>query len=742
MKLFNSISCTIIFYFLFFDGISQGIEVGPITQNGSLTKINHDLKTTGTTFDSSFVFIPDTLQLPFFDDFSTNKFQTYLGDFNAVGVTSELYYQLTDPVTYQPLPNNLYFTNQITFKRKYDIATNTFEDSLFSPVQVRVSDLSIFPVQNTLMNLYPPFYLFDTIGEPLNLIDTVWVVNPPYYQDSARIFFQPINDLAHHWMDSYAYHNYRLALDPRSLGVVTFDGLDENGFPYQIGTIATNFADELTSKPLDLSANTAADSIYFSFLYQPEGLGDIPETGDSLILEFYAPLQSDWKQVWSIAGDTVHPFRAVHIRLDDTSFYHNGFQFRFRNYGSLAGSLDHFHIDYVHVRALSAIDDTLFKDFAFVYPLNSLLKTYTSVPWDHYKESTSNKMTDSLIIKLHNGSPNPENYQNGVVDVLYNSVQEGAFVLPGFVMAESNINYQPRTTHLSYNDCSNGYEFDRLKLGDEQLFEVKASASAQFPNLTINDSTVFYQNFSNYYSYDDGSAEAAFGPTGAQARLAIEYNTYQPDSLIGVSIHFVPSVTDVSDKIFLVTVWDDNAGVPGNVLYEDNVFFPRNPTYVNGMNGFHIYYFLDTMKIPVGAKFHVGWRQLDAERLNAGLDRNIDNSSKIRYSVDAGFTWLTSPFPGSAMIRPIFSTALDATIGINEISKVTEFVVFPNPTNGILNFRLNGNDYFGEYQLMNSIGQVFQTGMDSSINLYDLSSGLYYLTLPKLSNKVCKIIKQ
>ena len=198
MKLFNSISCSIIFSFLFYDGISQGMEVGPIMQNGKLTKVNHDLKTTGSTFDSSFVFIQDTLQLPFFDDFSTNKFQAYLGDFNAVGVTSELYYQLTDPVTDQPLPNNIYYTNQITFKRKYDIVTNTFEDSLFLPTQVRVSDLSIFPVQNTLINLYPPYYLFDTIGESLNLIDTVWVVNPPYFQDSARIFFQPINDPSNH----------------------------------------------------------------------------------------------------------------------------------------------------------------------------------------------------------------------------------------------------------------------------------------------------------------------------------------------------------------------------------------------------------------------------------------------------------------------------------------------------------------------------------------------------------------
>jgi len=94
------------------------------------------------------------------------------------------------------------------------------------------------------------------------------------------------------------------------------------------------------------------------------------------------------------------------------------------------------------------------------------------------------------------------------------------------------------------------------------------------------------------------------------------------------------------------------------------------------------------------------------------------------------------------MIRPVFSTDLDATIGVNEIPKTTEFVVFPNPTNGLLNLRLNGQEYYGEYQLMNSIGQVFQTGMDSSINLFDVSPGLYYLTLPKLSTEVYKIIKQ
>ena len=526
------------------------------------------------------------------------------------------------------------------------------------------------------------------------------------------------------------------------MGVVTFDGLDETGYPYEIGTSMTNYADKLTSKPIDLQPYNGSDSLYFSFLYQPEGLGDIPESGDSLIVEFYAPELQEWNRVWGVEGDTVYPFRAAHILVDNPIYLKKGFQFRFRNYGSLAGGLDHFHVDYVHLRTLSAYDDTLFKDFAFVYPLNSLLDTYTSVPWDHYKESTNSKMTDSLLIKLHNGSPTAENYQNGQISISYGGLSEGNFVLQGFNLAESNINYNPRTTHTSFNDCSNGYEFDRTKPGIQQSFEVRASASAQFPNFTLNDSTLFYQEFYNYYSYDDGSAEAAFGPTGTQARLAIEYNSYQSDSLIGINIHFVPSVTDVSSNIFLLTVWNDNNGVPGAVIYEDDVFFPRNPQYGDDENIFITYYFKDTMKVAVGTKFHVGWRQLDAVRLNAGLDRNIDNSSKIRYSVDGGFTWLTSPFPGSAMIRPIFSTALDTTLAQTTIVEEKEITLYPNPTSDVVYFMENKEFVNYDFILYNSLGQFIESKNSYEVELGHLNRGIYFIQFPKNSSKIFKIVKQ
>jgi hypothetical protein len=722
--------------------LSQQLEVGPVTRNTHISHTKGQLKLFGNTFDSTFVFVPDTIQLPVFDDFSTNKFQQYNGDINAPGVTSELFYQLTNPVTLLPLDNSLVYTGQVTFKRTYDIVSTVFTDSIFGTTNVRVGDLSSYPPQYSELELYPPYFIFDTINDPGNTVDTIWVTNPPYVQDSARIFFQPVNDPQKIWLDEYAYHNYRFAKDPRSLGVVTFDGLDETGYPYEIGTAMTNYADKLTSKPIDLQPYNSSDSLYFSFLYQAEGLGDIPESGDSLIVEFYAPELQEWNRVWGVEGDTVYPFRAANILVSNPIYFKKGFQFRFRNYGSLAGGLDHFHVDYVHLRTLSAYDDTLFKDFAFVYPLNSLLQTYTSVPWDHYKESTTSKMTDSLLIKLHNGSPTAENYQNGQVTVSYNSTLEGNFILQGFNLAESNINYNPQTTHTSYNDCSNGYEFDRTKPGIEQSFEVRATASAQFPNFTLNDSTVFYQEFYNYYSYDDGTAEAAFGPTGTQARLAIEYNSYQADSLIGVNIHFVPSVTDVSSNIFLLTVWNDNNGKPGSVIYEDDVFFPRNPQYGDNENVFITYYFKDTMKVAVGTKFHIGWRQLDAVRLNAGLDRNIDNSSKIRYSVDGGFTWLSSPFAGSAMIRPVFSTALDTTLAQIDFIETKDIILYPNPTSDIVHFMENNMEVTYQFVLYNSVGQFIESNYASEVQLSNLDQGIYFVQFPEVSSKIFKIVKQ
>ena len=715
---------------------SQGISIGEIGQNLKLKPINalKDLN----SIDSTFIYTVDTLSLPFFDDFSSNKFQEYAPNFNAPGISSQLYYRLKDAVTNTIISANDSFTNQVTFRRTYNATTTTTIDVPFPDTLIKVGNLISYPVTYTILSLYPPYYIYDTIGIP-DISDTIWIANPAYFQDSARQFFLPISDSSKIWQDSYAFHNYTFGVNPRSLGVATFDGLNEQGFPYQFGTSVTNYGDKLTSKPINMVNYDASDSVYFSFLYQPQGFGDVPENGDSLLLEFYAPELSQWFHIWSVSGEATIPFKAVHVNVNDTKFFKPGFQFRFRNYGGLSGALDHFHVDYVHLRSLSSFNDTIFKDFAFSYPINSLLKTYTSVPWDHYKASVGSRMTDSLFVNLYNGSTSAENYQNGQLTINQSNLQQGLYVLPGFLLAEGQINYNPLSFLDSYHDLSVGYEYSKVLPGISQEFDVVCAASAQFPNLYQNDSTSFKQLFSNYYSYDDGSAEAAFGPTGTQARLAIRFDTYEADSLIGVDLSFLPSVVDVSQKLFLLTIWDNDNGQPGNVLYEDDAFSPRQPSYINGQNNYQTYFFADTVKVPVGTTFFVGWRQLDPDRLNLGLDRNINNNSTIRYSVDGGNNWFTAPFSGSAMLRPIFSTLIDATLQTNKLED-KELTIYPNPSDGKLTVEFQ-HGHQAPLFVYNQLGQLMISTDSNQLDLTPLNSGIYFISSPNYSDKVYKVIK-
>jgi hypothetical protein len=96
------------FIFTFFASLSisalwsQGFEMGPIYRNFELGTSKGQLKSTLNTIDSTFYYTSDTLNLPFFDEFSTDKFQQYNAQFNDPGVTSTLYFQLLDPNTLVP----------------------------------------------------------------------------------------------------------------------------------------------------------------------------------------------------------------------------------------------------------------------------------------------------------------------------------------------------------------------------------------------------------------------------------------------------------------------------------------------------------------------------------------------------------------------------------------------------------------------------------------------------------------
>ena len=125
----------------------------------------------------------------------------YNAQFNDPGVTSQLFYQLLNPATMLPFSPLASFTNGATFKRTYDSTTDTFIDSVFATISVKVGDFSSYPINYQTEDLYPPYYIYDTVGVP-DVRDTIWVTNPTYLQDSARVFFSTLSDQNAHWLDN------------------------------------------------------------------------------------------------------------------------------------------------------------------------------------------------------------------------------------------------------------------------------------------------------------------------------------------------------------------------------------------------------------------------------------------------------------------------------------------------------------------------------------------------------------
>lgn len=743
MKVIFNYFFVLLGFYLFIPEIVAQEGLSPLTVNSDLTKNAPVEKLNVGTFDSTFIYTSDTLSLPFFDEFSKNHFQRYDFPFTGPGITSDKKFVLTDTDDVPFSASRKFSTNQ-TYRRTFNVAEGNFEDENFPAEDIKVGDLTAYPPVYTTTSVYPPYIIYDTL-DFANPSDTIWLFENLAVQDSATQFFAQLNDKNAYWLDDYAYHNYRFAENPWTLGVVTFDGLNQYGYPYALGSSSTGIADYLTSKPIDMSGQTAADSVYFSFLYQKEGFGDIPEESDSLILEFYAPQQDQWFRVWSANGGASSDFNKVHFVVKDAKYFEETFQFRFKNYGGLSGSLDHFHIDYVHLRPLSGYQDTLFKDFAFVYPIGSLLKDYTAVPWDHYVNNPDDKMSDEVKIVVRNGSNVPENSQNGTVQVSYAGTPEGSFTLSNVLLTNNDPsqNYGPRTTFESFHDFSTGYRFDETKGGTKQEFEITSRVSAQFPNLPQNDSSAYVQAFNNYYSYDDGSAEQAYGIIGAQARLAYQFTPYESDSLIGVMMHFVPSVVDVSNKLFLLTVWADDNGKPGEILYEDDFFYAREPEYATTQNGFVTYFLKDTMKLKIDGTFYVGWRQLDVERLNIGFDRNTVHNEKIFYSLNNGFSWENSTFQGCMMMRPLFSTGLDAELSIPQTQKENYvFEVYPNPTENQVNLRVDELLFSGAILTDIQGKTLIQVAKDErQLDFSSYPSGIYFLK-DLTSGAVQKIVKK
>ena len=160
----------------------------------------------------------------------------------------------------------------------------------------------------------------------------------PFFEDFAQQFGYPS---ASKWADKQVWVNNSFAPDAPNANVATFDHLNEFGNPYQtLSTRESVHADSLTSQPINLQfyrkgANTfpyrLTDGIYLSFFFKNQGLGDVPELEDSLML-FFKTNKGKWRKVWGVSGAHNKKFTEVFVAIDSMDYLNPDFQFRFVNY--------------------------------------------------------------------------------------------------------------------------------------------------------------------------------------------------------------------------------------------------------------------------------------------------------------------------------------------------------------------------------------------------------------------------
>jgi hypothetical protein len=741
-------------------GFAQEV-ISHLTTNPSLYADDNQyvVRSQGTdNLDSTFVYNFSSIAITdVWDDFSQNKFVQYPPNFTDGNVTSQWYYYLMNSTNTVPeLPTVQYCDS--THSRHDTISVvggipTTFTEYPYTPNSIWINDLNNYPINGILTNLYTEcFILIDSVidGVPDPTQDTIWYdqyhpihnsdsTDGVFLQDSIHLFFANMNDPNQIWMDNNACHNYRFAIDPWSLGVATFDGVDSTGMPYVFGNnSAYGEADVLTSKPINLLGTT---SVFLQFLYQAGGHGNMPETTDSLVVDLFLPDSNEWYRYF------VCPYPASNDTWDTAyfaippNFLDNGFRFRFRNYASLSGALDHWHIDYVALYENPLLTIQPFKDLAISMPVTSLLEDYTSVPWDHYQNlaDKNDVLIDTAYLKVFNSDDTPTNVGSDMfLEVNYDGANLLNYNMPNPAgPAPWTSNWELGISEFPFFVQANFPTSFEAPMNDTMaVFNVKINANADVAASNVyevNDTTYLDQVFRNYYAYDDGSAEVAYGIQGSNSFLAYEFNAYEADTLAGVLMHFVPTVTDVSNFILLLTVWDDNNGEPGNILYQDDFFIPHYPEYGGSKNEFKYYKFLNPNYpefIAVPEKFYVGWEQIESQSLNIGMDRNTDSGSKIKFNV--GGNWVTSSQQGSLMMRPVFSTNINYTLGIDgpqeEVlsrpSEAIEVIMYPNPAQNEISF--NGlPDDVNVFLFDMSGRQVLQTQENFSVDISFLESGVY-----------------
>jgi hypothetical protein len=537
------------------------------------------------------------------------------------------------------------------------------------------------------------------------------------------------------WSDRYAFINSSFATEPISVGVATLDAIDENGDVYALTNWPAS-SDMLTSQSFDLSLySQPGDTVRLSFFYQAGGKGEVPELKDSLLLEFYSPVENQWNRTWFAILDTASLFQQVILKVPE-SYYQSGFRFRFRNYTSISASevtggkgalsnADCWNIDYIMMNTLPESAHRFIPDIALMEPPRNLMDYYETIPWLHLNEAQSitrnymqyviRNLQKNEIVNLGR-SYYTRNLQTG-----YTEFAEEFF--DNFSAEEIIRRNDPFISPFTRNDNS--------KEGNIEVGGFIITPEGQFKQ---NDTAKTVLRFKDYYAYDDGTPEYGFGisgPSMAGALLAYRFRIYKPDTLRALDMLFNKARDNFNAGLgFHLCVWNDDGGKPGELIYLSSEVY--TPDLGSELPGFKRYVLNpDASLVVTDTTVYVGWKQVSEEFLNLGYDVNRNNVD--RTFVNTSGEWFNpgnSIIPGSLMIRPVLGSKEVITGEVEIPDTPLDVVLFPNPVSEILSIRATGIAITG-ILVYDVYGRLVLQRLDNLdyLDVSGLPSGFYQVIL-------------
>jgi hypothetical protein len=621
---------------------------------------------------------------------------------------------------------------------------------LTSFCQISLAQFQIVPLQNQ--------------GSSQKSSAKVGALTLPFFDDFSVSVNQPNQQ---NWLKGGGvFINNNATLNHPTLNVATFDGLKTNGTPYNFNdSFANGATDSLTSQPINLKTyeNTfLKDSLYLSFFYQSQGLGEVSDSNDSLMVQFLtngdqwetAFVAKDGKHI--IGKDTIKVinnanFIQILLPINAAKYIHDKFQFRFRTFGRQSGQFDVWHIDYVYLDKLSA-DPKLkrynattkkisFYDFAFKNPLNSILKNYNAMPLTQFLVKPREELSDTIKADAYSLWVDSFNFV------------ATTFTIENLITKKTLVNLPKLQIKVVSNQTStigtkNTFA-DSLKKETATKLILKTKFSMNTVDFfRMNDTISRITELDNYYAYDDGTAEAGAYLKKGFGRVAIQFVNNKPDVVqaIRINLQTLLDSTRLANTNISLQVMANDRGKPGRILRG----FSGKIKYPSTNNGFVEYIF---EPIAVADTFYIGYTQLsDDEALVLGIDNNSPQFAKKHFYnitnewVNVGNVTASSgfaPIKGSLMMRPVMGgIAKDIALATEDEIQDRNLVLSPNPTQDVIRW----NDAsLKNVEIIDLSGRsILQERTDNQeISVRNLNTGLYILRLSNEKNTfVRKIIKQ